>query len=488
VDLGSNSFHMIVARLDHGEPVVIDRIRDQVQLAAGLLRNGRLSEAARARGLEALSRFGQRLRGLEPGTVRAVGTNTLRTAVDAARFRAEAEAALGWPIEIISGREEARLVYLGAAHSLSPVDGYSLVIDIGGGSTECILGEGFEPLEASSVEVGCVTFTKRFFGKGILRRGRFDRALLAAKRAFRGVARRVRRLGWNRAAGSSGTIRSIAEVLRAGGSGDGTLTMAGLEELRGAMFAAGHTSELELAGLKPERRSLLPAGVAILTAWFESLDLDRMEVSGGALREGVLYDLLGRLRHEDVRDRAIRHMQERFHVEVEQAARVERTALDGFDRVAKAWGCADAGSRSLLAWGARIHEIGLSVSFDQHHVHGAYLARNVDMPGFSRDDQEILAVLVEGHRRKMRPDLFGAIPERQRRTVLLLTCLLRLAVHMNRDRIPEPPLRLPLRADGDRLLLDLKPDWLSGRPMTRADLEQERQRLVPLGIRLEIPG
>lgn len=327
VDLGSNSFHLVIARV-HGEEVaLLDREREQVQLAGGLGKHGRLGARAQERALACLRRFGQRLHAVRSARLRAVGTNTLRAASNREEFLARAEEALGRPIEVISGREEARLIYLGVAHSLPDAPGPRLVVDIGGGSTECILGERFEALEVHSLKMGCVQLTRKYFGDGTISRGALQEATLAAASEFRSIARKFRDAGWTHAVGASGTMRAAASVLRAQGWSEDGITRSGLEQLREALLGAGHVKRLKLDGLKSSRAPVFPGGLAILLALFDRMQPESLSVSSGALREGVLYDLLGRIRHEDVRERTIRNFQERQRVDRAQAARVERVAL-----------------------------------------------------------------------------------------------------------------------------------------------------------------
>ena len=485
LDLGSNSFHMIVAGLRGGEPVVIDRIREQVQLAAGLDEKGRLADDAKARALECLRRFGQRLADVHASHVRAVGTNTLRAARDRA-FVDEAQAALGHPIEIISGREEARLVYLGVAHTLADDHGSRLVVDIGGGSTECILGERFEALETHSLSMGCVQYSRRFFASGAIDKESFRKAVLAARLELRTVDRRFRDIGWTSAVGSSGTIRAVASVLRENGWARDHITLDGLRNLRKALLAAGRLDTLVLPGLKPERASVFPGGVAVLTGVFESFELEEMTWSPGALREGVLYDLLGRIRHEDVRERTLRALQDRYHVDRAQAARVERTALRLLDQVKTTWDLERDRPRLFLGWAAQLHEVGLAVSYTHHHRHGAYLLEHSDMPGFSTDDSRLLATLVGGHRRKFTLEALSDLDEERRLPVLRLTILMRLAALLNRGRSPRPRPRVRLTARKKALELRFPEGWLESHPLTRVDLDEEARWLSGVGFTLEV--
>jgi exopolyphosphatase / guanosine-5'-triphosphate,3'-diphosphate pyrophosphatase len=485
VDLGSNSFHMVIARVEEHDLRIMDRIKEPVQLAGGFDGKKNLTEEAQGRALACLERFGQRLREMPPQYVRAVGTNTLRKAKNARDLLARARKALGHPIEVISGREEARLIYLGVSHTISDAPGRRLVVDIGGGSTECILGEGFDAIQADSLHMGCVGYSLRFFEGGKLRREAFREAQIAARLELQTIERRYRAFGWESCIGSSGTIEAIADILRAAGwSEPGVITKQGLRKLRKTMVAAGAVSKLELPTLSPNRAGVLPGGLAILLGAFESFGIESMKPCSGALREGVIYDLLGRIRHEDVRDRTIRRFVERYGVDLEQAARVERTAVYLLKQAAKPWQLDDPELRHLLEWAARLHEIGLAIAYTSYHKHGAYLIERSDMPGFSNDDQQALAALVRTHRRKTTRALF---PEGIRYGVdamQRLAALLRLAVLLNRSRSVRPLPTLALTASKDGLKLEFPAGWLDEHPLSRADLEEERPYMRPLGIDL----
>jgi len=485
IDLGSNSFHMLVARVMGGQPVVIDRLREPVQLASGLDAENRLGRKARQRALECLDRFAERLRGIDSDGVRAVATSTLRVARNGAAFLDEAERVLGHPIEVVPGREEARLIYLGVSHALPPAPDVRLIVDIGGGSTECILGQQFEPLLVDSLEMGCVSFSRRYFRGGTIRRSKWREALVAARLEVRPVATRFAPRPWSEVFGASGTIRAVADVLRAEGRGEDAVTADGLLRLERELLDAGHADALALPGLRDDRRRVFAGGVVILRALFEGLGLERMGTCGGALREGVLYDLLGRLQHEDVRERTIATFQERYHVDRAQAARVERTALRLFEQVAEAWRLDEEAARHL-SWAARLHEIGLALSFEGHHRHAGYIVANADMPGFSRDDKELLGVLLRTHRRKVRRPDFRAAPGRSRKLALRLAVLLRLAVRFHRNRSQEELPEIHLRPTTDGLVLGLPAGWLEATPLTRADLETERERLAAVRFHLEL--
>ena len=303
IDLGSNSFHMMLARLTQGELKPIDVMSEKVQLAAGLDANKELTPAAQQRGLECLSRFAQRIVSLPRSSVRIVGTNALREAKNAHVFMEQAEKILGTPLEIISGREEARLIYLGVSHTLADDHGKRLVIDIGGGSTEFIIGERFEPQELESLHMGCVSFTKRFFPDGVINETRFNQAKTAAMQELLAIRGRYAELGWRNSVGSSGTIKAVRNALVSNGLSDEAITAQGLKKLEEKLLEFSSVDDIDLVDVKPERRAVLPAGIAILSGIFESLKIDKMEYSHGALREGLLYDTIGRFEHEDVRAR-----------------------------------------------------------------------------------------------------------------------------------------------------------------------------------------
>jgi exopolyphosphatase/guanosine-5'-triphosphate,3'-diphosphate pyrophosphatase len=486
VDLGSNSFHMVVARVVQGQIHVIDRIREGVRLAAGLDAKRELSAASRKRALECLQRFGQRLRGVAPERVRAVGTNTFRQARNVRPFLQQAERALGHEIEVIPGREEARLIYLGVAHDLADDAGRRLVIDIGGGSTECIIGERFEPLETNSLYMGCVSHSLRFFPGGRIRAASFERAQIAARLELQTIERRYRALGWEECKGSSGTAIHVANLLRENGWGRDGITSKGLKKLAKAMVAAGSTRALALRGLEADRVEVLPGGVAILQALVDGLGIELMTPALGALREGLLYDLLGRIRHEDVRDQTIRRWGERYHVDLEQAARVERTAFACLHQVARAWQLDESPAQHLLSWASQLHEIGLSLAFTGYHKHSAYLVTHGDMPGFSIEDQRVLAALLLGQRRKFPTEALDALPPERREATAHLCLLLRLSVTLNRSRSPLATPPLVLQAHGKRLDVVFPRGWLEHHPLTRADLVEDAQRLAQNGFALRL--
>jgi exopolyphosphatase/guanosine-5'-triphosphate,3'-diphosphate pyrophosphatase len=486
VDLGSNSFHMVVARTHHGQLTIVDRLREMVRLASGLNDFGYLDNASQDRALGCLGRFGQRLRDMRADKVRVVGTNTLRRARNSAGFLIAAEEALGHPVEVISGMEEARLVYLGVSHHTDSAYGRNLVVDIGGGSTELIIGEGFEPRRLESLAIGCVGLSREYFDNGRVSDKRFERARLAVRLELRPVGAAFRRLGWVKAIGSSGTIKTAGEIGRELGLIESGISVQALEVIIAQMIKARRVEDLRLPSLGAERAPVFAGGVAILVEILGGFGIDAMQISEGALREGLLYDMLGRLQHEDARERSIRAMQARYHVDDEQALRVESTVLMLLAQVARAWGLVDDKYRLLLQWAARLHEVGLDIAHAKYHQHGGYLLANADLPGFVRLEQQLLSTLVGSHRRKLDDLNLDTLPGSWRGPLFKLIVLLRLAVLLNRARSPvELPL-LRLVGGTNLLELEIANAWIANNPLTRADLDQEQEFLQSRGFELRL--
>ncbi len=485
VDLGSNSFHMVAAEIRSGQLVFVDRRREFVRLAAGLDDRKRLTPEATARALACLDRFGERVRSFPPGRVRVVGTNAMRQARNARDLLEAGERSLGHPVEIISGLEEARLVYLGAARSLAG-DERRLVVDIGGGSTELIVGEGSRPVELESLYMGCVSMSLRHFPNGRVKAKRWRKAVTAALQELEPVRRRFRAgVGWRVAVGSSGTVRSVAAVVRQAGWSEVGITLDALHRLRDRLLELGTTCRGGVDGLSEERAPVFAGGAAVLTGVFEALGIERMQVAGGALREGALYDLMGRLGHEDTRHAAVESMARRYHVEPEQAARVRATALGLLEQCAEPWGLGGTLPWLMLSWAAQLHEVGLDINHASFHKHGAYIVENAEMHGFSMQEHLLLASLLRCHRRKFPVDVFDRLPSTWRRPARRGAVLLRLAVVLHRSRRPEP-VEAGLEVDGHDLRLALPRAWLDRSPLTRADLEQEAKYLAAAGYRLTV--
>jgi len=484
VDLGSNSFHMLVARDNAGQLQIVDRLRDPVRLAAGLDAERHLSPEAQARALACLTRFGQRLKALPPARVRVAGTNTLRRMKEGEAFIAAAEKVLGHKIETISGQEEARLVYSGVTHGMGKSLSRRLVVDIGGGSTEVIIGEQEQPKLMESVALGCVVHTQKYFADGAITRLGFRQARLAARVELEFLERQYRAAGWDLAIGASGTIRGAWRVMRAKGWVDDRITAAALEKTVGLVIEAGHVSRIAFDGLREDRRPVFAGGLAVLAGVFDALQVREMETSEHALREGLIYDLLGRLKNRDVRQHSVSACASRYGVDTAHARAVERTALKALGQTAASWNLPRQLAGSLLGWAATLHEIGLVIGHDNHHKHAEYILANGDLPGFSLTDQRLLAALVRLHRGKFSESVWAGLPSDWREAIPRLALLLRLAVLLHRSRSPR--LQLPFTLSAHRKLLEVRfpTGWLAKHPLTEADLAQEAEYIAAVGYRL----
>ena len=484
LDLGSNSFHLIVAQQTNGRLQIVDRIREMVRLADGLDDSQELSAAAGRRALECLERFGQRLRHLRRENVRVVGTNALRKAHNSDAFIADAERRLGHRVEIISGREEARLIYLGVSHALEDNHDHRLVIDIGGGSTELILGRRFQPEIMESLYMGCVSVSNKCFQDGALTKQAFKTAINECRLELEGVRTQYMSAGWDVAIGASGTMLAVRNVL-ANLSGDGAqdIEPTGTQDIIDRMIQAGRLDRLHLPGLPQERRAVFAGGMAVVAALIRSLRLERLQVSDGALREGLLHDLLGRVHHQDIRDHSVRNLMHRYHIEAPHAKRVRDTALSLLAQVAAPWRLQSPDDRLLLGWAADLHEIGMDIAHNQYHKHGGYLLAHMDLPGFSRLDQSQLASLVRLHRRKFAAEEAAISTEGR---ILSLAVLLRLAVVLHRSRSTVPLPHVAAEGRPGRIALTLPKDWLDKHPLTKLDLNEEAEYLLnsPVGLKV----
>lgn len=465
IDLGSNSFHLQVGRVEGEQLFYLDAIKEPVRLAAGLTASKHLDAASQKRALNCLSRFGERLQGMPAGAVRAVGTSALRVAKNAPEFLDKARAALGFEIEIVAGREEARLIYLGVSHSLPLTQAPRLVVDIGGGSTECIIGHGYEPRERESLRMGCVVFSTQYFPKGVVDKLAMKAAETAARVETQVVAAQFRAGAWEEAVGSSGTAKALGEICRLNGFSDGAITLDGLKWLRERLIKAGNVSQLDIAGLKADRRPVIAGGLAVMLALFQELGIDTMTAAQGAMREGILQDLLGRVHDHDMRDVTVAQFQRRYHVDTRQAARVEKLALALCQSFAA---CDQEDAARFLSWAARLHEIGISIAHSGLHKHGAYILENADMPGFSRRDQARLAALVRASRGGM--DKLTLAHDDPNWPLIL--CL-RLAVLFNVSRSNAAMGKMRLECQAGACVLCLPGAWLKSNPLTQVVLDEE---------------
>jgi len=485
VDLGSNSFHLLVARREHGELRVLDRIREMVRLGGGLDQHGNLDPEVRERALACLSRFGQRLRGIPAENRRAVGTQTFRRLKNAAAFLQAVELALECPVDIISGREEARLIYIGVTQWIAGDRKKQLVVDIGGGSTELIIGEDLDPIEMESMQFGCVSVTNRFFADGVITENALNNAQRAVAAELQELRTVFRTAGWQTAVGSSGTIRSAAAICEINGWCKNGITYKALQMLKQKALSFASIQDVDIDGLSDGRKPVFIGGLAVMLACFETLGIDELLVSRFALREGVLQDQLGRLEHRDPRDKAVKALMTRFAVDTAQVARVRRTALNIFNQISRDSGLNDA-HRDMLCWAAELHEIGLGLSHVSYQQHSGYLVEASDMAGFSRPEQFFLAALVGFQRREIPPHYAAKLPERLHRALTFTLLCMRLAWIFCRTREESAIPEVDIRIDGLKVRLVLPSEWMENHPLTVADLESEVQMLLPTGLQLEL--
>ncbi len=482
VDLGSNSFHLEIGRVVDDQVYPLDSLKETVRLASGLTEDKQLDDLAQQRALAALKRFSERLAGMPRAAVRVVGTNALRVAKNSTGFLRRAEEVLGFPIEIIPGREEARLIYLGVVHSLPPSGHNRLVVDIGGGSTEFIIGNKLKPKAMESLYMGCVSYTARYFGDGRIDKKSFKQAELAAREQVQTIAARFEKEGWKEVVGSSGTARSIAETLHKNGQAARGITPAGLAWLREQLLAAGDARKLALLGLREDRIPVFAGGVAIMSGIFDELSIRDMTVADGALRQGVLWDLLGRVHHRDIREVTVDQFVRRYHVDLAQSHRVgvlARTLLRGLDPRGEELGA----QAPFLDWAVRLHEIGISIAQGAYHKHTAYILANADMPGFSRQEQGWISNLVLAQRGKLTK--MRAAFEDDPRLATLAFCL-RLSVIFHRSRRTLKLPKLAVSRKGKGFQLEIESSWLADHTLISLALDAERGQWDSVGIPFDV--
>ena len=484
IDLGSNSFHLIIVKIEHGEMRTVEALAEKVQLGAGL-EDEVLSEEAIQRGLDCLSRFAQLLESVGPERVRVVGTHALRLAKNRRAFTVPAKRILGSRVDVIYGLEEARLVYLGVAHSLADDAQSRLVIDIGGGSTECIVGQRFEPQSLESLPMGCVSFGDTFFPEGRVSRGNYRRAYEEARHQIYPIRHRFGAKRWEECVGSSGTLQAIEAILTQNGWAEGGISRGGLMALEKRLLKFKTMEDIQLDGLAAQRRSVILPGVAITSALFDVLGIDHMRTSKGALREGVIYDLMGRLSHEDERERTVNALMQRYAVDAETADTVERRAHTFYMATREHWQLTPY-DWDLLHWLSRTHEIGMAIAHKHFNRHSAYVLRNADLPGFSQEEQELLAVLALGQRGKLKADFFAEIAETDLLRILYLLAIIRLASCFKHVEILEQLPDFSISADENSLKLEFPAGWLEEHPLTERELGEEKQVLGKVGLKLKI--
>ncbi len=478
IDLGSNSFHMIVCKLEKGKLRTIDRLREMVRLASGLDDNKNIDIETQNKALECLERFGQRIQNFPAGSVRIVGTNTLRTANNSQEFILKAEKALGHPIDIIAGIEEARLIYQGVANSLGSNANSRFVMDIGGGSTEYIIGINDLAKTKESLHMGCVTVSNLFFKNGVISKKAFKRATLFAQQKLNPYQRKFNIKHWDEAIGASGSLRSIHKVLIATTWSNNGITREGLEKLVSHIINCKHIDELRLPELSDERLPVFVGGVAILYATFQKLNIEQMTVSDGALREGLVHDLLGRIYDHDIRSKTVETIAKHYHSDRRHSDRIIQTVNYILNQLDSS--CCTENSKTItqfMHWAVMLHEIGRDIAHSQYHKHSAYIIENGDFAGFSRQDQQLLATLVLSHRKKFSRSRFKKLPEPWNLDTPYLCIVLRLAIllHRNRHTLEIPEFKISIQSS--IIKLKFANDWLSSAPMTQTDLEIEAKYL-----------
>ncbi len=481
IDLGSNSFHMVVARLQNNQPQTIDAIKEMVRLAAGLDAKNVLSEEKMEQALQCLSRFGQRINDLPAENVIAVGTNTLRRARNSASFLSRAEQALGFPISIVAGREEARLVYQGVAHSLAQTEDYRLVIDIGGGSTEFIIGLAYQPIMMESLNMGCVTTTKKWFADGVISETLIQCAVIDCRRKLEWISDEYMAHGWQECIGSSGTIKTIARILTENYGTQGLIDYPHLKQLSELWARAGHIDHVILPGLSENRAPVIIGGLCVLIAAFEEFQIESMLASEGALREGLLNDMIETAGGHDIRIDTVRDFELRYQIDVAQSGRICSSAMHLYDQLDIE---TEEQQRLLLLWSCKLHEVGLSISHTNYPDHSGYIIEQSDMPGFSREMQNTLGLLLRLQRGKIKIHLVEEFP-RLNKKILLVLCLLRIAIILERSRDFDSTRLVKIKYAKKLFKLKFSKGYLDKHPLTQADLTQECIEILKLGYRLK---
>ncbi|KGQ46068.1 exopolyphosphatase [Gallibacterium anatis] len=483
VDLGSNSFHMIVARIVNGSIQILSRLKQKVQLAEGLDQNQILSQQAMDRGIACLALFSERLQGFPAENVQVIGTYTLRRALNSDQFLQQAARVFPYKINIISGQQEAKLIYAGVSHT-QPEKGRKLVIDIGGGSTEMVIGDDFTPLIAESRHMGCVSFAKRFFKDGVISKQRFQQAKQCALEKIEDLAWEYRQLGWDSALGSSGTIKTVSEVLLALHFKDGLITLERLNDLIERTLKVTHFTQLHLPGLHHNRIDVFVPGLAILVALFETFQIKSMRYSDGAVREGVMYNFEDKFRVSNIRERTVNSLNQQFNLDRQQAQRVSKTA-QMLAKQFKLWKEPQYSDemQQILYYGALTHEVGIVINHRYVQKHSAYILQNTELPGFDNEQQRLLAILARFHTGTFR---IADIPDCYRYNnddVLALILLLRLAVIFNKARQATEPAEIGVQnKNAQQWQLTFPKHYLEHNPLLNSDLQQEQKFLAVLGI------
>jgi len=486
IDLGSNSFHMLVASPDGNSIRLIDSLRMPTRLGAGLDKQKKLKPDTETSALDALAQYAERLTDIPLKNIRVVGTNTLRRAKKTQRFMSEACRLLGKPIEIISGREEARLIYSAVSHIYPDSSQRLLVVDIGGGSTELASGKGNHPTLLESVNMGCVSYTNRFLNRGeTITSSAMKAAMVEAQLELQPLTVTYKNQGWDEVIGCSGTIKAASRMLAELCITDGTITRDGLRQLSRLIISAGNVKALNLESISENRTQVIAGGLAVLRATMKTLDIKRMQASQVALREGLIFDMLGKAEHIDLQSQTIANLTSRYSIDIRQAARVENTARKLFKKVRNTWNLDEDTDLGLLTWAAKLHEVGMGVAHTQYHKHGAYILENSDLLGFTQAEQTALALLVRYHRRKIEHETFDDLPEEQAHRLAHILSILRLSALLHRGRYDEPLDDISIDIKKDQITVQAPQTWLDEHPLTYAELISEAERLTHINIKLK---
>lgn len=487
IDLGSNSFHMVVATPEGDSIRIIDSLRAPVRLAAGLDKSKRLAPKTEKYALETLSQFAQRLRGVPRKNVRVVGTSTLRRAArNSDHFIDEAHDILGKRIEIISGREEARLIYGSVAHTLPKNEQRRLVIDIGGGSTELVSGKGLKPDLLESFNIGCVSSSSSWFGENRIEAKRMKGAIVHAQLELQPLTVAFTKKGWDEVIGCSGTLKATGRLLQELSLTDGNITLAGVRKLQKHFIKARKIEKLELESISKDRMQVIAGGIAIVYAIMKTLNIDQIQVSQVALREGLIFEMIGKNRHTDIQRQTIDNLVKRYHIDTHQSGRVMEIAQTLFTQAEKVWKLDAETDLDLLLWASELHEIGLSVAHSQYHKHGAYLLENSDLLGFTKAEQIALALLVRLHRRKLNLDIIEHLPKSESSRLIPLTILLRLAALLHRSRQASGLDEISFQFKNNKIHFKADKQWFQTHPLTAADLDDEAVHLRNVNMELKI--
>ncbi|MDB5825438.1 MAG: putative exopolyphosphatase Ppx [Herminiimonas sp.] len=473
VDLGSNSFRLHIAELAGGKIRIVKSARDPIRLGAGLDEKGNLTPQAMRSAIDCLARFSTILAEFPVTSVRVVATNTLRIARNRAMFLPQAEQAIGYPIEIISGEEEGRLIYLGVSDALPASQERRLVIDIGGGSTELILGVGSEIEKVESFTIGTVSQSLGFFPQGRIDASTFNAAVLSACSRFEDVAADYSASKWSQAYGSSGTVRAIADAISKNGIGDGTVSRHSVDALRDRLIGFGNASKVELAGMKPDRAGVIMGGLAVLIGLMQQLGIQSITPIEAGLRMGVLTDLTLRSTRRDRRELAVREFLQRFHVDETRANRVGDMARTLFLQLKPS---SDNLLRHLY-WSALLHEVGMSVSHSGYHKHGAYLVENADLSGFTTREQRMMGTLVLGQKGNLRK-VSDALANADLNRAILAMRLAVLFMHSRLDAKLEG-VRVKMKT---RIDVEIQREWVVDHPTLSYWLDKEREHWREIGV------